>query len=285
MIVEADVVRVKQIAWNLVSNAIKFTPHGGHVTVRLKRENAFARLDVEDDGQGIAPDVLPHIFDWFRQAESGSTRRKGGMGIGLALVKQLVELHGGRVVGHSAGIGKGACFSVWLPLQNAGPHAGIASSVVSPTDVPEAAGPLTGVRILVIDDLADNAAAMSDLLAFEGADAVLEVTAHDAIRRARNERFDVIISDLAMPEMDGYTMLANLRRSPLNAQTPAIAYSGYGGAEEITRSKQAGFALHLTKPVDVERLIASIESVLGKRGSIEAEPAGDASPRRRNAAD
>jgi two-component system CheB/CheR fusion protein len=264
MIVEADVVRVKQIAWNLISNAIKFTPHGGHVIVRLKREGHEARLDVEDNGVGIAPEVLPHIFDWFRQAESGSTRRKGGMGIGLALVKQLVELHGGRVRGRSSGLGRGACFSVWLPLQMPSTPAGLAAIASAMTDVPEAAAQLAGLRLLIIDDLADNASAMAELLQFEGAAVAVEVSAHAAIRRAANETFDVIISDLAMPEMDGYTMLGELRSSPLNASTPAIAYSGYGGAEEVERSRKAGFNVHLTKPVDVERLLAAIRSLVGR---------------------
>ena len=274
MIVEADVVRVKQIAWNLVSNALKFTPRGGQVTVRLRREGDQARLDVEDNGQGIAPEVLPHIFDWFRQAESGSTRRKGGMGIGLALVKQLVELHGGRVTGRSSGLGKGACFSVWLPLQNAESR-GIAQNAPPLGNIPAAAARLAGRKLLIIDDMADNASAMGELLQFEGADVALEVTAHDAIKRAANERFDLIISDLAMPEMDGYTMLAQLRRSPLNATTPAIAYSGYGGADEVGRSKEAGFALHLTKPVDVEHLLDAIESILRTSASSEGTREGD----------
>ena len=261
MFVEADAVRVKQIAWNLLSNAIKFTQAGGHVIVRLRREGTEARLDVEDNGVGIAPEVLPHIFDWFRQAETGSTRRKGGMGIGLALVRQLVELHGGRVRGHSKGVGKGACFSVWLPLQLPGTRSMAPVETPDAENVPAAAGRLAGLRVLIIDDLVDNAAAMSELLRYEGADVAYEVTAHDAIRRASVEAFDVIISDLAMPEMDGFTMLGHLRKSTINANTPAIAYSGYGSASEVERSKRAGFELHLTKPVDMEKLLTSIESL------------------------
>ena len=262
MIVEADVVRVKQIAWNLLSNALKFTPHGGQIIVRLKREGNEARLDVEDNGQGIAPEMQQHIFEWFRQAESGSTRRKGGMGIGLALVKQLVELHGGRVQGYSAGLGKGSCFSVWLPLQVAESRIPAAMPAAAPGEV--APGRLAGLRLLVIDDLRDNADAMGELLRYEGADVAIETTAQGAIRRAQAGVFDGIISDLAMPKMDGHTLLRKLRSTSLNADTPAIAYSGYGGADETSRSKAAGFELHLTKPVDIDVLLDSIESIVNR---------------------
>jgi two-component system CheB/CheR fusion protein len=274
LIVEADPVRVRQIAWNLLSNAIKFTPRGGIVKVQLRRDGDSAQLDVEDTGQGIAPDVLPQIFEWFRQGEGGPARRKGGMGIGLALVKQLVELHGGRVEAASGGLGKGARFTVCLPLQKVDTKAAAAPSA------PIAAGErLRGIRLLVIDDAPANAEILRELLQLEGADATLETSAHDAIRRASNQSFDVIISDLAMPGMDGYTMLKELRASPLNADTPAIAYSGFGGPEEEARSRKAGYALHLTKPADLDQLVEAIVS-LARR-----EPTGKPaeSPSRRSA--
>jgi two-component system CheB/CheR fusion protein len=270
MIVEADAVRVKQVAWNLLSNAIKFTPRGGRVRISLRQEADQARLDVEDDGQGIASDVLPFIFDWFRQGDSSPTRRKGGLGIGLALVKQLVELHGGRVEAASEGVGKGARFTVWLPMQAAD-----ARRLQAPSTPAPLGERLRGLRILVIDDIPANAEALRELLQLEGADARLEVSAHDAIRRTQNEAVDVIISDVAMPEIDGYTLLERLRESTLNANTPAIAYSGYGGADEVRRSKAAGFAAHLTKPVDVDRLIEVILEVC-KRPPEESAPSGSA---------
>jgi two-component system CheB/CheR fusion protein len=259
LIVEADAVRVKQIAWNLLSNAIKFTPYSGRVDVRLRRDGDHARLDVEDTGQGIAPGMLPQIFEWFRQGESGSTRRKGGMGIGLALVRQLAELHGGRVEGYSAGPGLGARFTVWLPLQSPRPARGAVAQAGA--EVQEARGRLQGMRLLVIDDAPGNVEAMRMLLELEGAEVATEVNAQDAIGRARTQSYDAIVSDLAMPGMDGYEMLKELRASPLNATTPAIAYSGYGGSEEAERSRAAGFQLHLTKPVDLERLVAAIQSM------------------------
>jgi two-component system CheB/CheR fusion protein len=255
LIVEADPVRVRQIAWNLLSNAIKFTPRGGIVRVQLRRDGEFARLDVEDTGQGLAPDMLPQIFEWFRQGEGGPTRRKGGMGIGLALVKQLAELHGGRVEAASEGLGKGARFTVCLPLQKVDARVAYPAAPTAPIAAGER---LRGIRLLVIDDAPANAEILRELLQLEGADAMLETSAHDAIRRAANQAFDVIISDLAMPGMDGYTMLRELRTSPLNADTPAIAYSGFGGSEEEARSKAAGFDRHLTKPADLDQLIEAI---------------------------
>jgi two-component system CheB/CheR fusion protein len=257
LIVEADAVRVKQIAWNLVSNALKYTQRGGHVTVELERDGNEARLTVRDNGQGIAPDQLARIFDWFRQGEAGSKRRRGGLGIGLALVKQLVELHGGRVEADSAGVGQGARFTVWLPLQAIG-----TTRSFSPPQTSMAIGErLQGVKVLVIDDAAASAEAMSELLKLEGAEVAAETNAPDAIKRARRQAFDVIVSDLAMPKMDGYEMLQQIRLGTINAGTPAIAYSGYGGPEEVARSKAAGFDVHITKPVDLVQLLDAIDAL------------------------
>jgi two-component system CheB/CheR fusion protein len=261
LIVEADAVRVKQIAWNLLSNAFKFTPRGGHVKVSLRREADEARLDVEDTGQGIPKELLPHIFEWFRQGEAGLTRRKGGMGIGLALVRQLVDLHGGRVEAHSPGPGRGSRFTVWLPLQQAADSRSY-SPPVAPVDNEER---LTGARVLIIDDAPANADALRQLLQLEGADAQIATTAHEALARAQMQQFDVIISDLAMPEVDGHALLGQLRATPLNAKTPAVAYSGYGGPEDVPRSRAAGFDVHVTKPADLNRLVETINELRNRR--------------------
>ena len=266
LIAVADAVRVRQIAWNLLSNAIKFTQRGGHVRVSLARVGNEARLVVQDDGQGIDAAQLPRIFDWFRQGEAGSKRRRGGLGIGLALVKQLAELQGGRVAAESAGRGKGARFTVWLPLQTTEVPRVLAGAPAS-----TAAGErLTGVRVLVIDDAQANAEAMCELLQLEGADVAMDTSAPEAIERARRERFDVIVSDLAMPRMDGYEMLQQIRAGGLNAATPAIAYSGYGGPEEVARSRAAGFDVHVTKPVDLASLLDAIAALRDARGSKKA---------------
>jgi two-component system CheB/CheR fusion protein len=257
MIVAADPIRVRQIAWNLLTNALKFTPTGGTIHVRLAREGADARLDIEDTGQGIAPETMPHIFEWFRQVETGPTRRQGGMGIGLALVRQLVELHEGRLEAHSEGLGKGARFTVWLPLQI------VPALPANRPSTPVAERlPLDGLRVLVVDDVPANGDALRDLLDFEGGSIAVESSSQAAIERAGKERYDLIISDIAMPGVDGYSMLKAIRAMTTNAQTPAIAYSGYGGVAEVERARAAGFAMHLTKPISVDMLLNAIRTVV-----------------------
>jgi two-component system, chemotaxis family, CheB/CheR fusion protein len=260
LIVEADPVRVRQIAWNLLTNALKFTPSGGTIRVRLTRDRADARLDVEDTGEGIPPDQIPHIFEWFKRIDAGDLKRAhAGMGIGLALVRQLVELHEGRLEAYSEGVGKGARFSVWLPLQ-------VASVITDKrlhAPVAEAAK-LAGMRILVVDDSNANGDALRDLLELEGASVVVEASPKAAIKLASRQRFDLVISDIAMPEVDGYAMLKAIRAKPANANTPAIAYSGYSGPQELLRARSAGFDIHLTKPVDVRTLLTTIEE-MGRR--------------------
>ncbi|HWD15255.1 MAG TPA: chemotaxis protein CheB [Casimicrobiaceae bacterium] len=257
LIVAADPVRVRQIAWNLLNNALKFTPPGGTIHVRVSQQDGdYARLDVEDTGQGISPEAMPHIFDWFRRACTAPVERQGGMGIGLALVRQLVELHDGRVEAFSAGVGKGARFSVWLPLHVAAP--------VTDSQALSRAGErrrLAGLRILIVDDVAANGDALRDLLQYEGADATVESLPAKAIERVENEEYGLIISDIAMPDVDGYAMIKAIRASTKNKHTPAIAYSGYGGANEVQRAHDAGFDRHLTKPIDVESLLTSISEV------------------------
>jgi len=256
LIVAADPVRVRQIAWNLLSNALKFTPPGGSIHVRVSQEGDYARLDVEDTGQGIAPEAMPHIFDWFRRAEIEPADRQGGMGIGLSLVRQLVELHDGRVEAFSEGVGKGARFSVWLPLHVATP--------LADRQAPAPSGErrrLGGLRVLVVDDVLANAESLRDLLQYEGAAVTVESLPAKAIERARGERYDLIISDIAMPDVDGFAMIKAIRASAKNKETPAIAYSGYSGANEVKRARDAGFDRHLTKPIDVESLVAAISEV------------------------
>jgi two-component system CheB/CheR fusion protein len=256
MIVAADPVRVRQIAWNLLTNALKFTPSGGTIRVRLAREGDDARLDVEDTGQGIGADVMPHIFEWFRQATGSARRPEAGMGIGLALVKQLVELHEGRLEAHSDGAGKGARFTVWLPLQVS---SSAADKPVAHTS--DERSPLEDVRVHVVDDVKANGDALRDLLEFEGANVTVESSADAAIACAEKERYDLIISDIAMPDTDGYAMIKAIRKHSRNAQTPAIAYSGYGGPSEVERAHAAGFAMHLTKPISVDTLLDAIRTV------------------------
>jgi two-component system CheB/CheR fusion protein len=267
LIVQADPVRVRQIAWNLLSNAIKFTPSGGKIMVRLVREGDQARLDVIDNGQGIEPEVLPHIFELFRQAGEGIARPQGGLGIGLALVHQLVELHGGRIEVDSEGRDKGARFSVWLPLYvvpTPDPHSMPVAipGAVAPVGRAAATSPaLAGVRVLVIDDGEDAVDAMRELLQMEGAQATGAIDAAHALDVARKHRFDVIVSDLAMPGMDGYALMREIRSGKLNETTPAIAVTGFNRPTDIARSSREGFAAHLSKPVAVAELVETIRRV------------------------
>jgi two-component system CheB/CheR fusion protein len=259
LIVAADPLRVRQIAWNLLSNAIKFTPRGGTIRVRLMREHGAARLDIEDTGQGMPPEVAMNVFDWSRRVETAPAAREGGLGIGLALVRQLVDLHGGRVEAHSEGVGKGARFTVWLPLEANGAE----EARPAPAALHERR-PLEGMRILVVDDSQANGDALRELLQLMGAVAAVESSGAAALSRLEVDRFDVVISDIAMPGMDGFEFLEILRTSKGNSRTRAIALSGYGSPKDVERAKRSGFDAHITKPADVEKLVATLRAVAGK---------------------
>jgi PAS domain S-box-containing protein len=254
--VEADALRVQQVVWNLLSNAIKFTPEGGEVRVRLAREGAEARLDVEDTGAGIAPEFLPHVFEMFRQADARTTRRHGGLGIGLALVRELTELQGGRVEAASDGFGRGARFTVRLPLKAQPAETGQAATRQA------APGELSGLRILIVDDTADTAGALCLLLELEGAHVKAVGGGAEALALTETEDFDLLITDISMPAMDGYQLLAELRRRPPTAGLRAVALTGFGREEDVERARAAGFVMHLTKPVEFDSLIKVVKSAV-----------------------
>jgi PAS domain S-box-containing protein len=258
LVVYADAVRVQQIVWNLVTNAVKFTPNGGRVSVCLSRADQEAELVVEDTGQGIEPDFLPHLFEMFRQANTGTTRQHGGMGIGLALVKQLAELHDGRVEAVSQGLGQGAKFTVRLPLDLTSAPADTNPNRQTPT------GELAGARILVVDDTRDALELLELLLTGEGAAVATASSGEEGLEAARGANFDLVISDISMPEMDGYEFLRRLRENPGYQETPAIAQTGFGREEDVERARRAGFITHLTKPIDFDHLIRLAHMVLKK---------------------
>jgi len=255
---KVDAVRFDQIVWNLLSNALKFTPPGGSVSVRLTCEEDELRIDVTDTGQGIEAPLLPHIFDMFSQG-SEVRRKTGGMGIGLALVKQLVEMHAGSVLAQSDGAGRGTRMSVWLPLvdgHSAGTHA-----------PDERNGSLAGVRMLVVDDDSETASAFATLLELEGA---LVATAHDgedALALLERNHVDLLVCDIGMPGMDGYELMGRVRANPRLAQLPAIALTGYAVGADDQRARASGFDLTLTKPVSLDALIAAAEQVFFWRGA------------------
>jgi two-component system CheB/CheR fusion protein len=255
LFIKADSVRIEQVVWNLLNNSIKFTNDGGHITLSLAREQGQAKLVVEDNGQGIDPDFLPHIFDMFRQADAGTTRYHGGMGIGLALVRQLVELHGGRVEAASEGAGRGARFSVWLPVEKVQAESEQAAAQVK-------SGELAGLHILVVDDTPDSVEMMRFLLKIEGADVRTASSGAEALQIAEIEKFDLIISDVAMPAMDGYEMMRELRKRSNGNCPRAIAVTGFGRDEDIERARAAGFSSHITKPVSLEHLVEVIGQIV-----------------------
>jgi two-component system CheB/CheR fusion protein len=240
-------VRVEQIIWNLIRNAIKFTPPDGRVTLRTGREASCGKIEVADTGRGIEPQYLDAIFVMFEQVgEKVSTRRQGGMGIGLALVKSLVELHGGRVQAHSAGLDRGATFTVLLPLFR------------GPQEADQAIASMTGLfvnrRVLVVDDDAGTLDVLTSLLQSEGARVTAASGARQALAEAANQDFDLVLSDIAMPERDGLELIRALRADARFARVPAIAISGFGRPADIENSKAAGFDAHLPKPLSLEAL-------------------------------
>jgi PAS domain S-box-containing protein len=260
LVVEGDSVRLGQIAWNLLNNAVKFTPANGEIKVVLSAEGDSAKLVVTDSGQGIAPEFLPHVFEMFRQADSSTSRRQGGMGIGLALVKQLTELHDGRVQADSEGVDRGARFTVWIPLYKAGAE-GLKSERVGAT------GALRSKFILVVDDSHESTDMLGKLLEIEGAFVDLARSGAEALAIAKKKRFDLVISDISMPEMDGYQLLSELRQLPQMENVPAVALTGYGRVSDIERARAEGFAQHLTKPIDIDQLLQIVRRLTNENGS------------------
>ncbi len=247
LLVQGDPLRLQQIAWNLLNNAVKFTPAGGEIHVALQKEISYAVLTIKDTGQGIDPEFLPHVFEMFRQEDSSAGRRHGGLGIGLALVHRLVRLHRGTVSAVSKGLGSGAIFSVRLPL--------IVEIAASPTSLPsiEKNG-LHEMKVLIVDDSEETLLILSDLLRTEGAAVTTAASAAEALRIATERSFDVILSDISMPGIDGFEFLSRLRKIPGRTDVPVLALTGFGRKEDVERARTAGFFSHLTKPLDIDSL-------------------------------
>jgi len=279
--VSGDASRLQQVAWNLLSNAIKFTPKGGQVQVVLRRAASHVELVVSDTGQGIAADFLPHVFDRFRQADATTTRRHGGLGLGLAIVKNLVELHGGTVTATSEGDGRGATFTVRLPVTAVRNEAGDDDGGTArangdpgavgepPTAGDTTAGLLRGVTVLAIDDDADARELVRRVLEGCGARVVVVASAAEGLASAAARRPDVIVCDIGMPLEDGYDFIRALRARPAAAggRTPAVALTAFARPEDRTRAVFAGFAVHLAKPVDGRELIAHVAGLAGRTGA------------------
>jgi CheY-like chemotaxis protein len=268
--ITGDPDRLQQVVWNLLMNAVKFTPKGGQVQVRLERVDSHVEIVVSDTGQGIAAEMLPFIFERFRQADSSPTRMHTGLGLGLALVKHLVELHGGSVVAQSAGKDRGATFIVKLPLMiaeiPAGPAARVhptAASIESTAEGPR----LDGLRVLVIDDEPDALELASAILSSAGAAVRISLSVPDALVVLPQWRPDVLVSDIEMPEEDGYSLIRKVRALPAQqgGQTPAVALTAYGRMEDRMRTLSAGYNMHVPKPVDPGELRTIVASVASRR--------------------
>jgi diguanylate cyclase len=260
----ADGGRMQQVMWNLLSNAIKFTPTGGEVAVSMRRVGEELFIAIADNGVGIRADFLPHVFDRFRQADTSTTRQHGGLGLGLSIVRQLVELHGGGVEVESAGEGLGACFTVRLPLQPALPDWNVHGA--RGTDAASAAAPvnLAGATILLLDDEPDSLEVVMEILSDTGAEVIAARDALDALRLLEEKRPQILISDIGMPGLDGFAVVRRLRAlaDPDLAAMPALALSGFARKEDRQRAVDSGFTDYLVKPVTPALLVDAVAALI-----------------------
>ena len=289
--ITGDPDRLQQVVWNLLSNAVKFTPAGGRIGVVLDRVDGQAQVRVTDSGQGIDPKFLPYVFDRFRQADSSSTRSHGGLGIGLTIVRHIVELHGGTVRAESRGEGSGATFVVNLPVsavraEAPGPPAGRAAAPITPfahggngaapagEGRPAAGQRIPGLRVMVVDDEQDARDVIGEILRRGGADVTVAATAQEGLRLLGSVRPDVIVSDIAMPDEDGYAFIRCVRQLSADdgGSTPAVALTAYAREEDRARSLAAGFQSHLAKPVEPGDLVAAVAD-LSNGPTPPAQPA------------
>ncbi|MCF4968329.1 hybrid sensor histidine kinase/response regulator [Nostoc sp. CMAA1605] len=257
--IRGDAARLQQVVWNLLSNAVKFSPQGGQVAVRLEQINGVAQITVSDQGKGISPDFLPYVFDYFRQADSSSTRKFGGLGLGLAIVRKIVEIHGGTVTAASPGEERGATFTVRLPL--------FAEDEPNTTDdknhlllSKSLSSRLVGVKVLVVDDDLDSRDFLAYILEQEGAEVGVAASAWEALQILAQSPLDVLVSDISMPDMDGYMMIREIRTwaEQENGTIPAIALTAFARQYDQEQALAAGFQIHLPKPIHAEELITAV---------------------------
>jgi signal transduction histidine kinase/ActR/RegA family two-component response regulator len=271
--ISGDPERLQQVVWNLLSNAIKFTPKNGRIQVRLERINSHLEIIVSDMGIGIKQEFLPFVFDRFRQGDSAATRSHGGLGLGLAIVRHLVELHGGEVRADSHGEGQGATFTVKLPVipvyerqeveERVHPRAAIRLPQIETTDR------IDGIRILVVDDEPDTRELLRTMLASCGAEVTMAASAKLALAEMERSQFDVIVSDIGMPEVDGYELMQRIRCLPVErgGKTPAVALTAYARPEDRLRALRAGYKMHVSKPIERAELIVVVASIVDRSHS------------------
>lgn len=262
--ISADPARLQQIIWNLLSNAVKFTPQGGSIRVRLEQDGPHARVTVQDTGLGIDSEFLPRVFDRFRQADSSTTRNFGGLGLGLAIVRHLVELHGGTVWATSEGAGRGAVFSAQFPLL---PGRTMAPPLQHSSETNRFdRHSLEGLRVLVVDDEPEARQVISTVIKRMGAEVRVCETAREALQTLINWRPDVLMSDIAMPDEDGYSLIGKVRSLPRDkgGATPAAALTAYARDEDRKRALDAGYQMHISKPVTSTQLVKLIARLVGR---------------------
>jgi PAS domain S-box-containing protein len=264
--ISGDPDRLQQIIWNLLTNAIKFTPKGGRVEVRLERIESHVEITVSDTGQGIDTELLPHVFDRFRQSDSSSTRRHGGLGLGLAIVRQLVELHGGMVTVMSPGEGAGTTFKVILPLLSVHHEMSdgeMTGNMIGSKTLTGWQPSLDALRVLVVDDEPDSRELVEAVLKGRGAQVVSVGSAVEALAEMERQGFNVLLSDIGMPEMDGYALIKKVRQLPKErgGRIPAAALTAYAGVEDRRRVLSAGYQMHIPKPVEPAELTAVVVSL------------------------
>jgi CheY-like chemotaxis protein/nitrogen-specific signal transduction histidine kinase len=267
-IVMGDKDRLQQVIWNLLANAVKFTPKDGRIHVVAKRVDSHVEIDVNDSGQGIAPEFLGQVFDRFRQADATTTRRHAGLGLGLAIVKHLTELHGGTVRVASEGVGLGATFTVCLPLQSVrheSPRATAQAQRNAAIDEAARKIELPGIKVLVVDDDKDSLRMVKRILEARGAEVCGTYSMEEALEEFARFAPDVIVSDIGMPGHDGYELITRLRAMPGGRTVPAIALTALARIQDRTRALRAGFQLHIAKPVDFAELVAVVQNLAALR--------------------
>lgn len=278
-VVIADATRLQQVIWNLLSNAVKFTPQGGRVEITLRRINSEVQMTVSDSGIGISPEFLPHVFDRFRQADAATTRGQGGLGLGLSIVRHIVELHGGLVRAESAGEGQGASFIMTLPRAE--------SRAADPVplltqDSGEFVSPpaLDGLQVLIVDDEVDTCEMLRALLERCGCKVEIATSAPEALASIKHSLPDILISDIGMPREDGYSLIAKVRALPANygGSIPAVALTAYAAETDAQRMISSGFQIHLAKPLQATEFLTAIAGLVNKNEDT-GEFSGDASHR------
>jgi PAS domain S-box-containing protein len=280
--IAGDPNRLQQVVWNLIANAVKFTPKGGKVQILLQKVDSHIQITVADTGIGIAPQLLAHVFERFRQADASTTRKYGGLGLGLAIVKHLVELHGGGVAAESAGEGHGTTFTVRLPVTIARRQLddGERHHPLVPTtnSSPYKTTDLSALKLVVVDDHADARDLIKRVLEECGAEVLVAVSAAEALLLVERHKPDVLISDIGMPDIDGYELLRRVRTlgAPRGGRVPAVALTAFARSQDRTRALHAGYLAHLAKPVEPSELIATIATVAGRTGLTVEATAEDA---------